>query len=64
MDDPFFSDSVSAMTKISDASEWTTSRIIEENHSSTGPIEPLHMDYILSKLLNDSIPRLEQQLDQ
>merc|ERR1712127_738527 len=44
--------------------EWTTSRIIEENHSLAGPIEPLHMDYILSKLLNDSIPRLEQQLDQ
>ena len=65
LDDPFFSDSASAITKISEASEWTTSKIIEENQSAhEGPIEPLHMDYIIRKLLDDSLPKLNDLLDE
>lgn len=62
--DPFFSDSQSAVTEISDSSEWTTSKIIEENQSvHEGSIEPLHMDYIIRKLLDDSLPTLDALLD-
>ena len=35
-EDPFFSDSQSALTKISDSSDWTTSKIIEENPRKKG----------------------------
>jgi len=64
-DDPFFSDSASAVTKISHSSEWTTSKIIEENQSlHEGPIEPLHMDYIIRKLLDDSLPKLDTLLNE
>ena len=55
----------SAVTKISEASEWTTSKIIEENQSAhNGPIEPLHMDYIIRKLVDDSLPKLDALLDE
>ena len=55
----------SAVTKISEASEWTTSKIIEENQSAHhGPIEPLHMDYIIRKLVDDSLPKLDALLDE
>ena len=65
LDDPMFSDSQSALTKISDSSDWTTSKIIEENQSvhEDRKIEPLHMDYIIRKLLDDSLPKLDCLLD-
>ena len=65
--DDYLIDSESAMTKISDSSVWTTSKLIDENSSlnqKCGPIEPLHMDYIIMKLMSDSLPKLEKQINQ
>ena len=48
IDDFFISETDSSLTKISDSSVWTTSKLISENNSiHHGPIEPLHMDYII-----------------
>ena len=67
IDDYLVTDSESALTKISDSSVWTTSKLIDENSSlnqKCGPIEPLHMDYIIMKLMSDSLPKLEKQIYQ
>ena len=68
IDDFLISDSESAVTKISDSSVWTTSKLIsvnnQVNNGQNGQIEPLHMDYIIMKLMNDSLPKLEAKVKQ
>lgn len=68
IDDFLVSDSESAVTKISDSSVWTTSKLIsvnnQVNNGQNGQIEPLHMDYIIMKLINDSLPKLEAKVKQ
>ena len=68
IDDFLVSDSESAVTKISDSSVWTTSKLIsvnnQVNNGQNGQIEPLHMDYIIMKLMNDSLPKLEAKVKQ